>query len=341
VIMGLFSVSGVALDSPKGKYEGYVFEPHFGSVISENNWILYQQGYQPHLIELQAPRNLLNLTVGEDNILLLQVKVTSVGLFVDKNDELYRTTGRRELPEWDGVIAYNDKFNKLLLKDASLLPIGRGGYDYYGCIDEQPLFKANIMGGDQEELFVITGAGHHTDNIQGAGVGDHLKLHVYGGTQYDKLFEVMLMAVNYKPYKQDAPAKDYYFSKSDLSSENVAIKGESGEGRKLYSKLFIQDFNKNDRLDVLIWQREYKSRPIKSDNKPGFDLARNEFIWYEENSQGTGFDLQAVTAQQAEAWLTENNLTWKKGWPDKSFCTGTEERKNLPMTVMDDPVLSR
>ena len=340
VVVFLLSVSGVAQDQSQGKYEGYVFEPEYGHVISKREWDLYQGGYQPNLLELQAIRNMFNLNIGVNNILFVQVKTTNSYLFTKKYDEIYKKTRHRELSSWDGVIVYNDQFNKLLLKERSLLPVGRGGYDYYGCIEEEPLFKANIMGGDEEALFIITGGGHYTDNMRGAGARDYLKLHAFGGANFEKLFEVMLLAVNYKPYNPDVAEKEYYFPKSEFSSNKINIKSESGEGRKLYSKLFIKDFDQNNKLDVLIWHREYKSRRIKQGVKPGFDLDKNGFTWYEENSAGSGFDEKSITVAQAEAWLAEYNLTWKQGWPDKSICTNG--RRDLPMTVgIDDPILKQ
>ncbi len=251
-----------------------------------------------------------------------------------------KKTGRRELSSWDGVMVYNDNSNKLLLKERSLLPVGRGGYDFYGCIDERPLFKANVIGDmERDELFVITGSGYHTDNMRGAGALDHLMLHVYGGEQYNKLFEVMLLAVNYRPWNLDSPPKDYYFQQSEFSKAKVKIEGDVGEWRNFHSKLFFQDFNENGKMDVLIWQAEHKSHKIDPANKPGFDLVHNEFIWYEENTQGSGLDKKVITTEQAKIWLEDNSLTWKEGWPSQSLCT--DGKKVLPIMVgVDDPELN-
>ena len=278
----------------KDKYKGYFFDPEYGHSVSHEDWGSYQYGYKKYLLGLQAPRTLRNLSLEINKVLFVQVKTTDSYEFMKRSDEVYKKTGRRELSSWDGVIVYNDNFNKLLLKERSLLPVGRGGYDYYGCIDEQPLFKANIIGDmEKDELFVITGAGHHTDNMRGAGARDHLKLHVYDSEQYNKLFEVMLLAVNYRPWNPDSSPKDYYFPQSEFSKVKVRIEGEAGEGRKFHSKLFFQDFNENGKMDVLIWQAEHKSRKIDPANKPGFDLVRNTFIWYEESAQGNSLDKES------------------------------------------------
>ncbi len=335
-----FSVNTLAENKLKDKYKNYVFDPEYGRNVSNESWGLYQHGYKQYLLDLQAPRTLLSLDFELNKTLFIQVKTTDSYGFMKRSDEVYKKTGRRELSSWDGVMVYDDSSNKLLLKERSLLPVGRGGYDYYGCIDEKPLYKANIIGDiEKDELFVITGAGHHTDNMRGAGARDHLMLHVYGGEQYNKLFEVMLLAVNYRPWNPDNPPKDYYFPKSEFSKAKVKIEGEAGEGRKFHSKLFFQDFNENGKMDVLIWQAEHKSRKIDPMNKPGFDLIRNEFIWYEESANSSGLDKKTITSEQAKMWLKDKSLTWKNGWPNKSFCTGG--KKVLPIMVgVDDPELN-
>ncbi len=335
-----FSVHAIAEDNPQGKYQGYVFGPVHGGEVPESLRGIHQDNYEQYLLEFQAPRNLLDLEVESDRALLIRVRLTNSYEFMKRSDEVYKKTGHRELSTWDGVLVYNDHFNKMLLKERELLPVGRGGYDYYGCIDEKPLFKANIIGDmEKEELFVVTGAGHHTDNMRGNGARDHLMLHVYGGAQYDKLLEVMLLAVNYRPWNPDNPPKDYYFPRSGFSQKKVKIEGEQGEGRKFYSKLFFQDFDENDRMDIIIWQVEYKSRKIETDNKPGFDLVKSEFIRYEENAQGDGLTQQPTSTEQMKTWLLDNNLAWSDGWPNQSLCTGGKAK--LPMMIgIDDPTVN-
>lgn len=330
----MISVSVLALGANQGKYEGYVFTPEYSRTLSETEWESHREGYQPYMDRWQSPMKLDRLSLGEIDVLFVQIKLSNRSLFRKRK----RMPGKKDLANWQGVIAYGKDFNRLLIKDEELLPEGRGGYDYYGCLDEQPLFKANIMGKvEDKEIFVVSGSGHRTDNIAGSGVRDHLKLHVYGGKQYNKLFDLRLMAVNYRPFDPDKPAKDYYFPQSDFG-KIAEVESKVGEGRKLYSKLFIQDFNKNDRLDILVWQREYKSRPIKPGVKPGFDLDRSEFTWYEENVQGNGFDIKTISIDQAEVWLSDNKLTWKEGWPNENLCKN--KRKDLPMVLgIDDPIL--
>lgn len=335
----LFSKNTFPEDPMKDKYENYVFSPEYGINVRSNEIDLHKEGYEKYLLDLQSPRDLFSLDLESSEALFIRVNTTNSYEFMKRSDEIYQKTGRRELSTWDGVILHNDNFNQLLIKERNLLPLGRGGYDYYGCLDENPLFKTNFIGDiEKDELFVITGDGHHTDNMRGAGVRDHLMLHVYGGEQYAKLFEVMLLAVNYLPWNPDNPPKNYYFPQSEYSSKKIRIEGQEGEGRKLYSKLFFHDFNENNRMDVLIWQAEYKSRKITADKKPGFDLVSNNFFWYEEDDRGNGVEKKLISIKQAREWLENKNLTWENGWPSESLCVGS--KKELPIMVgVDDPEL--
>jgi hypothetical protein len=116
-------------------------------------------------------------------------------------------------------------------------------------------------------------------------------------------------------------------------------------GTRVYSKLYLGDFDKDDNPDVVVWIKAYRSK-LKSDPVPGFDAVRQN--WYhferdlktqEESSQGiTGEYLPQETDENTiKTWLTENNLTWQKGYPDKSECAGEEGK---PILEMSDPLLN-
>jgi hypothetical protein len=121
--------------------------------------------------------------------------------------------------------------------------------------------------------------------------------------------------------------------------------GNEEPGYRFYAKLYIDDFDKDGNPDIVVWRKGYKTRDL-SDSVSGFSLIRNEWQHYEqdlktqeESPQGiTGEYLpQATDEATIKTWLTNNHLTWQKGYPDKSECPGEEGK---PISEMSDPLLN-
>lgn len=91
------------------------------------------------------------------------------------------------------------------------------------------------------------------------------------------------------------------------------------------SKLFFADYDDNDRLDILVWKRQYSSEG---------KFTKESFKRFEESPNG--FKEVSVTTKQARVMLNERGLTWRKGFPDQSAC---KDGKTEPFTFFDDPVL--
>jgi hypothetical protein len=109
-------------------------------------------------------------------------------------------------------------------------------------------------------------------------------------------------------------------------------------GRKIYGKMFVRDFDRNDRLDMLVWKREYKSRKVSDSSGPGFEFDREWFEHYEENATSDGLTHAELSADSAKAWLEEADLRWRDGFPSENRCEG--ERAKLPMMMhISDPAI--
>jgi hypothetical protein len=127
-------------------------------------------------------------------------------------------------------------------------------------------------------------------------------------------------------------------------SEHLMYNGYSHRAHRSYTKLYVGDYDKDGNSDILIWQKVYVSNKVGEE--AGFHLISNEVKHYEsdlkaqeESAQGiTGEYLpQATDEATIKGWLTDNNLTWQKGYPDKSECAGEEGK---PITEMVDPLLN-
>jgi len=115
-------------------------------------------------------------------------------------------------------------------------------------------------------------------------------------------------------------------------------------GYRAYSKLYIADFDNDTHLDILVWRKVYQSN--KKGEQEGFTLLRNEWDHFERNLEAQANSDTGVTGEYLpqnteediiRGWLTENDLTWQKGYPSKSECPG-EEGELIP--EMHDPLLN-
>lgn len=351
ILIVLMCVHGLSFSADQEmplKYKGYEFTPNYSQTVGDDSPAV--SVLKDALGDGKKADLVGSSTLGGDTVVAYIVGFTKEGVneYRQKSMELASKGILMGHPTFDGVSVIRDNEVIDLLKanhrpqkgeDRQLWPQGgMGGHDYYGCIYEKPIFKATLFNPETPNLFVITGTGNYTSDIRGGGTSDSLALHIFSHDDYKEMLDNELMEVNYKPFNPDVVRKDYYFPKSEYPAKNLSF--ENNEGRKRYSKVFIQDFDENNKLDLLIWTREYKSRKIAKDTKPGFDLANNTFTRYEENYTSTGFDVKGIDTKTAEAWLDQFNLTWKAGWPNENLCANPG-RRTLPMTgIGDDPVIT-
>lgn len=115
-------------------------------------------------------------------------------------------------------------------------------------------------------------------------------------------------------------------------------------GYRIYSKIYVDDFDSDNNLDFVVWRKIYKSNTPKG--TAGFKLIRQEYKHYERNltkqaglkAGVTGEYLPQITTDVViQSWLRDKELTWQKGFPSKSECAG-QEGQLIP--EMHDPLLN-
>jgi len=349
LLMCLHGLSYAADQGAPLKYKDYAFTPNYAQPVSDNTQavsVLKDALGSGKKIDLFG-----SAVLETDTVVAYIIGFTREGVneYRQKSRELASKGILIEHPTFDGVSVIKDNEVIDLLKvshrpkkgqERQLWPLGSlGGYEFFGCLHEQPVFKANLFNEENPDLFVITGTGYQDSDLRGGGISGSLALHIFSSENYKEILELELTEMNYKPkHPEGAARKDYYYPKSNYPAR--ILKFENNEGRKRYSKLFIKDFDENNKLDLLVWTREYQSRKVTKDNKPGFELADNKYVWYEENNTGTGFNARTIDIKMAEKWLNEFDLTWTSGWPNETLCK--KGKKSFPLiTIDDDPILKK
>jgi hypothetical protein len=134
-------------------------------------------------------------------------------------------------------------------------------------------------------------------------------------------------------YKQIQGPSPYQYLSSVLSDDPIFEPGYRG-----YSKLFFGDFNSDGHSEILVWRKFYESHEVGAVS--GFKKLHDNFAQYELSTVGDNlgeFLIQDTPEEQIKDWLATSELTWSKGYPSKSECTG-EEGQLIP--EMHDPLLN-
>lgn len=74
---------------------------------------------------------------------------------------------------------------------------------------------------------------------------------------------------------------------------------------------------------------------MKSNPKAGFSQEAELLVHYQLIDEG--YQPVTTSSELIKKWLTDNNLTWQKGFPSKSECKG-QEGQLIP--DMHDPLLN-
>jgi hypothetical protein len=330
-----------------GKYENYVFTPEYGEANGADMLPFYGK-LQAQLQPWWVPNIYAAMDIGGASVFMYKTgfqkdKYVEFDNMWEKKWEENKNPGPRT---WEAIEVYRNETHKELIRveKRSLLPGPYRDYDPYGCAGVKPLFKT-ALAEHKEYLWVITGAGWRSDSGKDPFHEDYLMLHLYEPQQFTQDFALPLLAFNFRT-DGVSPTDKYQFGsatygrKEPLKTQNVVIvPNDPDRGIKLYSKMFVKDFNKNDRLDILIWQREYGSRRRDETGKD-WKLISNRFEWYEEANDGSHFTEKPISEVQGTAWLKQYELNWKDGYPrpEDNQCTGG--MKAIPfINTTDDPVI--
>ncbi len=346
----LLAANAYAVESQVGeKYEGYTFKPVYD--IIDKGFVEKTKKVLDETLEPFWEATIIShLSIGNNIAFAYRAVVFKHTREYREYYKNERKKGGEPKPSrWDAIRVIGPNTNTLLdkreIRSGRLFPEGHAGYDYYGCINEYPLFKANTIDLEIKDLFTITGYGIPSSQMGRRNcypVNENMILSIYSGKNFEKLLSVELMLLNYVYPEPECVLKDYFYSAYKEPPKNKAIPYlpcPDGRGRKRFGKIFIKDFNRNDKLDVLAWYRQYQSRKLTEGSK-GFDLEKQWFAWYEETINGGKIEFveRSIGNTLAQQWLKDFKLTWAKGFPDTNMCSSS--KKSLPMIVdIDDPVL--
>jgi hypothetical protein len=130
--------------------------------------------------------------------------------------------------------------------------------------------------------------------------------------------------------------KDVYGTpKHKYISKYLSQNNTLGTGHRIYGKLFMADFDDNDKLNIITWHKVYES-PLLTSDQQGFIKVRDEYQLFEMADSGE-YMVKAIEASAIKNLLVDANLTWQKGYPSKSECAG-QEGQLIP--EMHDPLLN-
>jgi len=107
-----------------------------------------------------------------------------------------------------------------------------------------------------------------------------------------------------------------------------------GVGRRAYAKIYFDDFDGDEELDILVWRKRYESR-LQEDPIKGFEL-KKEVVRHYKFIEGA-YQKQDTEEATIKTWLTTKQLTWSKGYPSKSECPGQTDQL---IPEMHDPLLN-
>lgn len=203
----------------------------------------------------------------------------------------------------------------------------------YGCLAQSPLRYGDIDGGGSELVLFI---------------GNQIK--VFSPTQGKTVFEFNWINLDDLPSnwmqrlktpEAYDPLYKPYLALGDEAPQYVAASSEDKYVEEVYpawrsfAKFYTGDFNNDELMDIIVWRKLYESRTV-GDDIQGFYLKAQGWVHY--SLVNGEYQMQTANSQETiQGWLSDNNLTWQKGFPSLSECAG-EEGQLIP--EMHDPLLN-
>jgi len=200
-----------------------------------------------------------------------------------------------------------------------------------GCLRDYPLRYGDVTGDGNKELALFLGDGLHTDFLVFSPDSKKLILSV------PFVIDDVLPQEELARYLSDTgkePLPSYPQVWSEIGANYSHMSAEMLPALRGYAKLYFGDFDDDDHPDIVVWRKLYESR-LNSDPIKGFKTISQTYIHY---ALLDGVYMKQTTPEVTiQQWLADNNLTWQKGYPDKSECAGEEGQ---PVPEMSDPLLN-
>lgn len=339
------SVIGASTDSLK--YETYEFKPVYGERKESYNTLLDSTALQQSILPYELKKINYTLDLDEKKYIL-----ASDAIPVEEREDYIKRlikegVNKNIYMEFTSLVSLSNEgaFEELVRSDIkrgeSLVAEGHPNRDYLNCVDESPLFVAPLFD-NKDFLFFITSAGwYYTNTDKDFG---YYNLNIYNAQSNKKIWHHELLKINYQRYNfDDDITSDYWFpavieSPGAYTRSGNFILPYDHEGRKRYAKLFISDFDKNNKLDILVWNREYASAKRNDAERKGFYLDKQWFELYEENRSSDGFNEKALSVGAGNALLAEHDLEWNDGCPNVNLCKDKKAGHPYMMYIQDTDI---
>jgi hypothetical protein len=199
---------------------------------------------------------------------------------------------------------------------------------FYGCLSDHPLRYGDINGDGSSELVMWLAESLVVFAPQSKKV-------IFGAEYY---FEDIM-----RPPVQESEAKRHKDELLEMGNNAPQIFAASGTDQladvvvpavRSLAKVYFGDFNNDNKHDIVVWRKLYGSRTV-GDSTQGYEKQGDALIHYSFEN-GT-YKKQTTESADVKAWLTSKNLTWSKGYPNKSECAG---QTNQLIPEMHDPLLN-
>ena len=204
-----------------------------------------------------------------------------------------------------------------------------------GCLNKAPLRYGDIESDSKNELVLFIGNDLMVFSPDYQRVVFAVRLDIedwFNEAETARYFE-------FNTYEAGRAVKPQYQSATNVDYSE-AIPGYRG-----YAKIYIGDFDEDGSADILVWRKLYLSNMTDNPQK-GFTKQEGSYYHFERDlvaqeklpAGTTGEYLpQPTEPVQIQSWLTDNNLTWQKGYPSQSECAG-QEGQLIP--EMHNPLLN-
>lgn len=204
-------------------------------------------------------------------------------------------------------------------RDWGRLSAGRTDAGALGCLGDSPLRYGEFTNPEEPVLVLL---------LPGETGYDYLDLVIFSTVHHEVIFSSRVAM------RDEDDASHYPQALAPWQYQGEAFqKSHTYPGFRLYSKLFVADFDDDGHKDVIQWRKQYDSR--KKGDLPGYQLANEALLFY-KNDAGR-YLMQQMDSAGVRAMLTTHNLTWQSGFPSKSECPG-QEGELIP--EMHDPLLN-
>ncbi|MDF3012890.1 MAG: hypothetical protein K0Q78_1094 [Cellvibrio sp.] len=194
-----------------------------------------------------------------------------------------------------------------------------------GCYENSPLRYGDLEDDGQKELVLLIGKNVIVSSPQSKKVT--FSMHYQMDDEMSEATATDLEIVHNKP------TDPQYLASSTEDAVRIGKGGLFGAWRS-FTKMYVGHYSSETANDIIVWRKLYQSRLVQDPIK-GFEKRGDVFVHY-KLIDGE-YKKQSTESNVVKGWLTAKNLTWKKGYPSKSECTG-QEGQFIP--EMHDPLLN-